>query len=167
MSGTTERKKFRYFFINGKLHKILLVTWGRDEVLTWCYEEHARRIYPWSMVRKKGQRGFTIGQVSKIVNRTPRMIKYYIADGLIEKPQKTYSLSTGQRGMGIFSEDDVYKIREITSGQHIGRPRKDGFVRPLRLATKEEVYAKVKHDMTLYARTEDGRYIPLYEAEEW
>lgn len=86
---------------------MLRVVRARDECIAWCYQEHCRKIYQWSDVRKRGSRGFTIGEVSKIVHRTTRMIRYYHEWGQITWPEFTYSLETGRKGMAIFSEEDL------------------------------------------------------------
>lgn len=162
-----ERKKFRYFYINGKLHKMLRLNRARDEAVAWCYSEHKTRIYQWSDVRRRASRGFTIGEVAEIVMRTTRTIQYYIEWGLIEKPELTYSLSTGNTGILIFSEEDVYKVRDIVASMHLGRPRADGIIQSAPTRSKQEVYALLKHDMVLYAKNKDGEFVPLYAAEEW
>jgi len=99
--------------------------------------------------------------------RTTRTIQYYIEWGLIEKPELTYSLSTGNTGILIFSEEDVYKVRDITASMHQGRPRNDGIIQAAPTRSKQEVYALLKHDMVLYAKNKDGTFVPLYAAEEW
>jgi len=163
----TPRKNFRYFYLNGKLHKLLYVTRARDEALAWCYSEHKKILYPWSEVRRRASRGFTIGQVGKMVNRQPRMIRYYVEWGLMEWPEQTYSLTSGHPGMHIFSEEDVFKVRDIVADQRPGTPRKDGLIRPRPVASKQEIYAQMKHDMVLYAKNKDGEFVPLYMAEDW
>jgi hypothetical protein len=95
------------------------------------------------------------------------MIKYYIEWGLLEAPEKTYSITTGTPGMGIFSTEDLFKIREIAAGMHSGRPRRDGQHTNRRTITEQEVYARTKHDITLYAKNKNGEFVPLYMAEEW
>lgn len=162
-----ERKKFRYFYINGKLHKMLRLTRARDEAVAWCFSEHKTRIYQWSDVRKRASRGFTIGEVSDMIMRTPRMIQYYVEWGLLEKPECTYSLQTGNAGLWIFSEEDVYKIRDIAAGMTKGRPRADGIINPRDTLSKQELTALMKYDMVLYAKNKDGEFVPLYAAEEW
>jgi MerR HTH family regulatory protein len=162
-----ERKKFRYFYINGKLHKMLRLTRSRDEAVAWCFSEHKTRIYQWSEVRRRASRGFTIGEVSEMVMRTPRMIQYYMEWGLLEKPELTYSLTTGNPGMLIFSEEDVYKIRDIAAGMHKGRPRADGIISPRDIISKQELTALMKYDLVLYAKNKNGEFVPLYAAEDW
>lgn len=162
-----ERRQYRYFYIDNKLHKLMKVNRVNDEALTWCYTDHCRKIYPWSDVKRTAQRGFSISQAAKILNRTPRMIKYYIENWGLDYPEKTYSLTTGNPGMGIFSEDYIDKLLTIMGNTHLGRPRKDGFIRSRRMPDRREVRAAVKYDLQLYAKNRDGEFVPVYEAEEW
>lgn len=95
------------------------------------------------------------------------MIQYYVEWGLLEKPECTYSLQTGNAGLWIFSEEDVYKIRDIAAGMTKGRPRADGIINPRDTLSKQELTALMKYDMVLYAKNKDGEFVPLYAAEEW
>jgi len=167
MSHAREKRKFLYFYVEGKLYKMLRVIKARDEALAWCYDDHQTRLFQWSDVRKRASRGFTAGEVGKMIKRSGRMVHYYIEDGLIAPPKRTYSLTTGKPGYYIFSEEDVYKIQEIVSGSHRGRPRKDGVKIPAPTPSKREIYAQMKYDMTLYVKNKDGEFIPLYAAEDW
>ena len=140
---------------------------ARDEAYAFCYSENKVRLYQWSFLKKNASQGFTMGQVSEMVHRTSRMIEYYMERGLMKPPQMTYSLLSGKPGIRIFSEEDVYKVREIVSSMHIGRPRNDGKIVPGPTSSKEELYAKMKYDVTLYAKNSDGEFVPLYLAGDW
>jgi hypothetical protein len=164
MNRKQQRKMWRYFFVNGKVHKLIAADYARDEALAWCYDERATKIYQWSDIRRRASRGFTIGQVSKIIRRTTRQLHYYIEWGLID-PVRVESES-GKFSMRIFSEEELFKLQDIVAHQHTGRPRKDGFITSRNAPSRQEVYAAVKHDMVLYTRTEDGRFVPLYQAED-
>jgi len=108
-----------------------------------------------------------MGQVSKMVHRTDRMISNYFNWGLMKPPEMTYSLQTGVDGYRIFSEEDIYKLLDVISGMHRGRPRSDGMIVCAPTATKQEIYAQIKHDLVLYAKNDKGEFIPLYAAEDW
>jgi hypothetical protein len=166
MKKKTQRNRFRYFYINGKLHKLIAVYWGRDEALAWCYSEHTRRIYQWSDIRKRASRGFTPSQTAALLNRHPRYIHRMIYEGKVS-PERIYSLTSGKLGKNIFSEEHIYAMQEVMANTHVGRPRKDGTIRPFKVPSKQELYAAMKHDLTLYAKNSDGEFVPLYAAEDW
>jgi hypothetical protein len=164
---TKDKKKFLYFYINGKLHKMIKVVRSRDEALAWCYSEHQRRMYLWSDIKKRASRGFKAGEAAKIFNKSSRMIHYYIEYGLIDPPERTYSLTTGRPGMYIFSEEDMEKLRDINTIYTRGFTNKDGVFETRKGLSQQELYAKIKYDMTLYTKNKDGEFIPLYAAEDW
>jgi hypothetical protein len=163
----TKKEQLRYFYLNGKLHKLLRVQRARDEAFAWCYEEHAIRLYQWSDLQKRAVRGYKFGQAAKILNRTTRTLRYWIEKGYISEPDQVYCIENGKPGARIWSEDDIYKMREITANIHRGRPRSDGLITAHDAMAENELYAKLKHDITLYAKNKDGEFVPLYAAEDW
>jgi hypothetical protein len=161
------KKKWKYFFLDKKLYRLVRVIYSRDEAVALCLEDGTMRMFAWSDVRRHASRGFTIGQVSKIIGRTTRQIHNYIMAGEIEAQGMLYAPTDGRPVRRIFSEEDIFDIQEIMSNKHIGRPRKDGLIKPKNVLGKSDVRVAVKHDMQLYARTEDGEFVPVYLAEDW
>jgi len=164
---TKDAKRLRYFYINGKLHKLLHVSRPTNQVLAWCYSEHCKKMYQWSQIKKEAEVGYTPQEVAEMLQRARRTIINYHQDGLIKKPEMTYDLETGKVGKRIFSESDIRKLHAFLLTQHKGRPRLDGMVVPAKTLTKEELEAKLKHGINLYTKTSEGRFVPVYEAENW
>jgi hypothetical protein len=163
---TEQKRAWRWFFLNGQLHKLLSVSYARDECVAWCYPENKRKLYQWSDIRRRASRGFTVRQVANMMNRNPQQINRYIWSGQIEKP--AMAVGPGSNfSIRIFTEEEVFKIRDVVASQSRGRPRNDGLIVPLNVPSREEVYAKMKYNAQLYIKTEDGRFVPLYEAEDW
>lgn len=167
MAGTATRRRWRYFYYNGQLHKTLSVNRRLDEVLAWCYPDHEKRIYSWSDVRRRGHKPLTRAEVCKIINRSPRTLQNYIYEGKIKKPQHTYSLSTGNMGIYLFSREDVLDIFENIKTIHFGRPRNDGFTTVRNVPDRNEVRAAALYNLFVYARTDEGEYIPVWQSEEF
>jgi hypothetical protein len=163
---TAQKKAWKFFFLNGKPHMLLSINWGRDEALAWSFDDKQRKLYQWSEVRRRGSRGFTMTQVSDMVKRTRMQIERYLNAGLVERPPLV-TYPTSDYKIRLFSEEQIFKIRDIVASQHHGRPRKDGIIRSNRVPTREEIHAKIKYNADLYIRTEDGRFVRLYEAEDW
>jgi hypothetical protein len=163
---TEQKKAWKWFFLNGQLHRLLSVSYGRDECVAWCYPEDKRKLYQWSDIRRRASRGFTVTQVAKMMNRNNQQINRYIWSGQIANPAKAVGPGSNF-SVRIFTEEEVFKIREVVANQSIGRPRKDGIIVPRNVPSREEIYAKMKYNAQLYIKTEDGRFIPLYEAEDW
>jgi len=160
-------KRLRYFYINDQLHKIIYVNRPNNQVMAWCYSERCRKMYQWSHIRKNAEIGYGIKEVSEMLNRSVRTLREYYLTGMIEEPERTYSLETGRLGKFIFSETDIKKIRETMMTLHRGRPRNDGMVVPAATLTKAELDARLNHGISLYTKTSEGKFVPVYEAENW
>ncbi len=63
------RKKFVYFFLNGKVHKVLRLSRAKDEVVAWSYLDNKRMMYSYAQVDKHMERAYGIKEVSKIIGR--------------------------------------------------------------------------------------------------
>ena len=62
----TVRKKFLYFFLNGKIHKVLKSSRARDEVVAWCYPDRKRVLYSYSLVEKNMENAYSIKDAGKL-----------------------------------------------------------------------------------------------------
>ena len=161
------RKRWRYFIYGEKLHKMLAVNRADDEVLAWCYPDHKKIFYSWADVRRNGYKAMTYQDVGNIVGRSAYQVRWYVYNHRIPKPQQTYSLSTGNRGIYFFTKTDVYNLYEYMRTHHMGRPRKDGGITVRNIPTASEVRRAMESGIFTYARTDDGRYVPIWEAEEY
>jgi hypothetical protein len=71
----------------------------------------------------------------------------------------------GARGWQIrsyYSESQVKEIRDILATHHIGRPRKDNLITNDITPSKQELTRRMGDGILKYTRTEDGRYIPIW-----
>ena len=87
------RKKFVYFFLNGKVHKVLRLSRAKDEVIAWSYLDNKRVMYSYAHVDKHMERAYGIVEVSKILGRHRVTIEEYILQGKVKQPQKVYPIS--------------------------------------------------------------------------
>lgn len=151
------RKKFVYFFLNGKVHKVLRLSRARDEVIAWSYLDKKRMMYSYSQVDKNMEKAYTILEVSKILGRHRVTIEEYILQGKIKRPQKVYPISNPESTWSkyMLSESDILDIHQfIIDAGHI----RD-------LPSKSELQALLKHNLIMYTRTEDGKFVPVWKAE--
>lgn len=160
------RKAYRYFFLNGKVYRLTHASWARDEAVAWDFAEKKSVMFSWSDIRRHAQRGFTPKQVIKIIHRTKRQLDNYQDFGWVSKPVMVEMPETGYR-VRVYSEDDIYKIRDMMAGLGRGRPRKDGIIRPQLVPTREEIHAAIKYNAQLFIKTEDGEFVPLFEADNF
>lgn len=162
------KRKFRYFYIDGRLHKVLHVNRPEDIVNAWDYPERKRKTYIWSDVQRRMQQAFTISEVAKIVGRHRLIIDHYIRDGHIPAPQRIYSIDGKfTPGKYMFSEDDVLKLHDFMLTVHRGRPRKDGLITNAAMPSRSELRAIIKSRVLLYIKNEDGEYVPVWKEQIW
>jgi hypothetical protein len=151
------RKKFFYFFLNGKIHKVLKSSRAKDEIIAWCYPDKKRVMYSYAQVDKHMERAYGIIEVSKILGRHRVTVEEYILQGKIKQPQKVYPISNPDSTWSkyMFSESDILDIHQfIIDAGHI----RD-------LPSRSELQALLKHNLILYTKTVDGSFVPVWKAE--
>lgn len=151
------RKKFVYFFLNGKVHKVLKLSRAKDEVVAWCYLDKKRVLYSYAQVDKNMEKAYSILEVSKILGRHRVTIEDYILEGKIKQPQKIYPISNPESTWSkyMLSESDILDIHQfIIDAGHI----RD-------LPSRSELQAILKHNLILYTKTEEGKFVPVWKAE--
>jgi hypothetical protein len=151
------RKKFFYFFLNGKIHKVLKASRAKDEIIAWCYPDKKRVMYSYSQVEKSMEKAYSIIEAGEILGRHRVTIEEYILQGKIKKPQKVYPISNPDSAWSryMLSESDILDIHQfIIDAGHI----RD-------LPSRSELQALLKHNLILYTKTVDGSFVPVWKAE--
>ena len=116
------RKKLFYFFLNGKIHKVLKASRAKDEIVAWCYPDKKRVMYSYSQVEKNMEKAYSIVETGKILGRHRVTIEEYILQGKIKKPQKVYPISNPDSTWSryMLSESDILDIHQfIIDAGHI------------------------------------------------
>lgn len=168
MAKRRRKKRLKYFFADGDLHKTLSVNHAQDICIAWNYPQGRTVGYVWSDLRKRYTKAFSVSEVSDMIGRHRVNIQRYILRGEIKRPQQTYSLDERKSpGKFFMSEEDVYILHDYLMTVHIGRPRNDGRVIPGRLPTKTELRAMMRHDVHMYTKTDDGEFIPVWKEIDW
>lgn len=152
------RKKFVYFFLNGKVHKVLRLSRAKDEVVAWSYLDKKRVMYSYSQVDKNMEKAYTVAEVSKILGRHKVTIEEYILQGKVKQPQKVYPISNPESTWSkyMLNEANILDIHDfIIDAGHI----RD-------LPSRSELQALLKHNLIMYTKTEDGKFVPVWKAEQ-
>lgn len=103
------------------------------------------------------QNAYSMVQVGQMLNKHKVTLEDYIIEGKIRTPQKVYPIgkpdSTWYKFM--FSENDIMEIHEfiLDSGYSNNMP------------SKAELQAILKHNLILYTKTTDGKFVPVWKAE--
>jgi hypothetical protein len=161
-------KTLRYFFLNGDLHKTLIVNRPEDLLIAWNYPKGERVAYILSDSRSRMQRAYSFKDVAKIFGRYPDSIKRYVNSGSIRPPQRTYTIGQPEKkGRYFFSEDDIRGLHDYIITVSLGRPRFDGMKNPTNAPSRKELEAILRNDTILYVKGDNGDFLPVWKQPEW
>lgn len=152
------RKRFVYFFLNGKIHKVLRAHRSKDELVAWCYPDKKRVLYSYSQVEKYMENAYSMTDVGLIIGKHKVTIEDYILEGKIKPPQKVYPISNPDSknwSKYMFSESDVLDLHQFILDT--GHSKE--------LPTKVELQALLKRNVILYTKTKEGKFVPVWKAE--
>lgn len=145
-----------FFFLDGDLHKAIKINKPKDLCIAYNYTEQKEKRYYWHEVRRRKRPAFSIGQVAKIVGRSPKWIRHYIAEGAIDPPQQARRHDyEGERALYFFDEELVKDLHTYIAnhGRQANTPGPD------------EVRKNLNHKM-LYMKDEKGDYVPVWTRED-
>lgn len=151
------RKKLQYFFINGKIHKVIKSTRAKDELIAWCYPDKKRMLYSYHLIEKNMENAYSVKDAAALLNRHKVTVEEYILAGKIKEPQKVYPISNPESKWFKFmlSESDILDIHQFILDA--------GYIRDL--PSRTELQAILKHNLILYTKTNDGSFVPVWKAE--
>lgn len=153
----------KVFFLNKDLVRIHHI--NRSNGLTTVYNINKDRLESCltSDFKKNRERAYTVGQTADLVNRHKKYMPSLMNRGVIPGP--TGSQKGGETGWQVrsyYSESQVREIRDILASLHIGQPRKDGLVTNNMTPSTQELTRRMGDGILTYTRTEDGRFIPIW-----
>jgi len=156
-TGNGARKKFVYFFLNSKLHKVIKLSRARDELIAWCYPDKKRVLYSYSQVKKYKENAYSIKQVGELLNKHKVTIEDYILNGKIKTPQRVYPIANPDSDWSKFmlSESDILDLHQYILDV--------GYTKDI--PSKAELIGLLKQNIILYTRTDSG-FVPVWRAEE-
>jgi hypothetical protein len=162
------RKRMKFFYLNGHLHRILKRNRAADLVQCIDYIDEKVKTYVYSEVLKRGRRAYTIREVCDLVGLHRDSLTKYMRDGSITKPQREkvidkYSHALGREGRYFFSEEQVIEIHLFFATRPQGRPSKNGFKENNVRMPLDQFIQKLHTGRTLYIRNDDGQFIPIWQ----
>ena len=114
--------------------------------------------------KKSRERAYTVGETAMLVNRHKKYMPSLMKRGVIPFPMG--SQKGGERGWQVrsyYSESQVRSIRDILASYHMGRPRKDKLITNDVTPSPQELTRRMGDGILTYTRTEDGRFIPVWQ----
>jgi hypothetical protein len=113
--------------------------------------------------RRNRERAYTIAETAILVNRHRKYLPRLIKSGTIPKPTGAqFGGETKWQVRAYYSESQVKEIRAILASIHIGQPRKDKLITNNMTPTSQELTRRMGDGILTYTRTEDGRFIPIW-----
>jgi hypothetical protein len=162
-----KRPRLKYFFLNGDLHRKIVINRGRDLLSAWNYPKGKKVSYSYSDTLRHHEPAFTTQQVAQMVNRHRVVVQNAVDRGMIEQPQFTYGLDQNRhKASYMWHEKDIMALHEYLAGIHYGRPRKDGEITPKHLPTPRELRAMIHNEEILYVKQGDT-FVPSWRAKEF
>jgi len=105
------------------------------------------------------QKAYTLREAAKLLNRHKITVEDYILAGKIQQPTKIYSISNPDEGgwsMYMLTEEDILEIHQFILD--------DGYTSEV--PSRSELLALLKHNLILYTKTSEGKFVPVWKAEE-
>lgn len=126
-------------------------------MIAWCYPDGKKVLYSYNLVERNMENAYSVKDAGVLLNRHKVTIEEYILQGKIKAPQKVYPISNPDSKWFkfMFSESDILDIHQFILDQ--------GYIRDL--PSRTELQAILKHNLILYTKTNDGRFVPVWKAE--
>ena len=152
------------WFLNGDL--VRLYHSSRSTGLVTVYNITKDRLESClrSDFRKNREKAYTVSETARLVNRHRKYFPTLIKRGVIPAPMGAQVNGTRHwQVRAYYSDSQVKEIRDILASIHIGRPRKDNLITNNMTPTSQELTRKTGDGILVYTKTQDGRFIPVWE----
>lgn len=116
--------KNKIYMYAGYLHKVKRIQKNKNKALIQNLLTMEEVTVPIEQSDLILRRIYTIGEVSKIVERRPDTIRKYERQGLIPKPLEIKEDYPSYRNWRFYTSSDVYEMVEFFSSRSPGRPIK-------------------------------------------
>jgi hypothetical protein len=153
----------RIWFLNGDLVRVEHSSRAAGIVTLYNLTKDVRETTVTVEFRKKRKRAFTVKETAQLLNCHRKHIPRLVKRGII--PDPVGELPGGERAfhhLSYYSEETIMEARKAMSQIHHGAARKDGLITNNKTPTEQELRYAMGDGILLYARTEDGRYIPVF-----
>jgi hypothetical protein len=154
----------KVWFLNGDLVRIHQLNRASGIIALYNIVKDRIETCLLSDFKKNRERAYTVKETSILVNRHQKYMPTLMKRGTIPFP--TGAQKDGIREWQVrsyYSESQVKEIRDILASTHIGGPRKDGLINNNITPNAQELSRRMGDGMMLYTRTEDGRFIPVWQ----
>jgi hypothetical protein len=103
-------EKKLYLLPSGQIVRVIKTNKAVEKVFVFNYETQANEALDLDFAKKYFTPMMTIGEVAKIVGRTPHTLRTYERQGLIDKARQFQTGSGSVKKVRLYSPDEVYEI---------------------------------------------------------
>lgn len=157
------------FFLNNDLVRLVHSNKASNICILYNFSQDKTQNMLYTDFKKHRKRAYSIANTLRIFKRSRIQLDRWIKKGIVRPP--TGTLKNGERKftkLSYYSEDDLFTIRQQLATIHKGRPRKDGYITASKdIPTEKELRSLIGDAIMLYTKTEDGRFIPVWQEETW
>ena len=159
----------KIFFINEEMVRLVYSNRANNICILYNFNQAKEQNMLYTDFKKHRKRAYTVANTARLFNRSRMQLERWIKNGIVPPP--TGAVDGGVRRfqkLSYYSEDNLFTIRSAIAKIHSGRPRKDG-----RITTRKDVPSErdlrslLGDSIMLYTKTEDGRFIPVWQEETW
>lgn len=157
------RPRRKVWFLNGDLVRIEHTSRAAGIVTLHNLTQDRRETTTMIEFKKKRKRAFTVKETAQLLNYHKKSIPRLIRVGLI--PEPIGELPGGERAfhyLSYYSEEVIMEARKAMAQVHHGGARKDGMITNNKIPTEQELRYAMGDGILLYTKTEDGRFVPIY-----
>ena len=162
----TKYRRLTYFFWDQRLHKVIRINRPANLVDAWDYEARKRVSLLYSDFRIKAKKAVSTGEAARIMHCSPKTIFRILDMKAIHPPSSSYPLHNpdSDRFKQWWGEHNLLELHDYLMTVHVGRPRKDGLITPSqRYPTRAEIIAKMNDTNTMYIKSDEGTFVPVYD----
>ena len=154
----------RVWFLNGDLVRIYHLNRSNGIVAVYNIVKDRIESCLLSDFKKNREKAYTVKETAVLVNRHQKYLPTLMKQGKI--PYPTGAQKDGIREWQVrsyYSESQVREIRDILASINMGRSRKDGLINNNVTPTVQELNRRMGDGILMYTRTEDGRFVPVWQ----
>lgn len=167
-AGIDNNGIIKYFFLNGNIHRKLVINRSSDQITAWCYPLGKRVAYTYSDMKMRYKPAYSTQEVSAMLNRHRVHLERCILAGHFTEPQHTYALTgKNRKAKYMWSEENIIEAHAFFLTQHKGPPRKDGQIIPKPMPSLRELRAMIRQEQVLYVKNDNGDFVPSWKAADF
>lgn len=159
-------KKYRQksvWFLNGTLVKKQHISRAQGTIILHDINKEEKFMVPMSEWKKKRRRAFLVSETARLLNLHRKSLPRLVKRGLLPPPVGAVPGGVSVFGKkAYYSEDTIKDMRQVLAGQHIGRPRKDGYITNNKTPTALELSSAMGDSAQLYTKDKSGNFIPVF-----